>query len=79
MTCRPREAAGCRARCELVVVDVDADPALERPTATRSRPFAGDPATGVELCHYHLDLVRVASAVRRRKPRIEVASQAKIR
>ena len=65
----------------LVVVDVDADPALERAYGELVPVlFAGDPATGIELCHYHLDLARVEEALSGAgNPRIEVASRAKIR
>jgi thioredoxin reductase (NADPH) len=65
----------------LVVVDVDVDPALERAYGELVPVlFAGDPATGVELCHYRLDLARVEDALSGAgNRRIEVASRAKIR
>jgi hypothetical protein len=65
----------------VVVVDVDADPALEK-TFGELVPvlFAGDPATGVELCHHHLDPARVEEALSGAgDARVEVASRAKIR
>ena len=46
------------------VIDVDADPALELAFGDRVPVlFAGDPATGVLLCHYHLDPARVEAAL----------------
>jgi thioredoxin reductase (NADPH) len=48
----------------VVVVDVDADPALEREFGDRVPIlFAGDPAGGAELCHFRLDLTRVEAAL----------------
>ena len=47
---------------EVVVIDIDAHPALEARYGERVPVlFAGAPATGAELCHYRLD----AAAVRR--------------
>jgi hypothetical protein len=65
----------------VAVVDVDADPALERAFGERVPVlFAGDPAEGVELCHYHLDPVRVERALSSTGKRpIEVAPGAKFR
>jgi Glutaredoxin-like domain (DUF836) len=46
------------------VIDVDADPALEQAFGERVPVlFAGDPASGVELCHYRLDPARVEAAL----------------
>ena len=46
------------------LIDVDADPALERAFGERVPVlFAGNPATGVELCHYRLDRARVEAAL----------------
>ena len=46
------------------VIDVDADAALERAFGERVPVlFAGNPATGVELCHYRLDRARVEAAL----------------
>ena len=72
-------AAACGAI--LAVVDVDADPALERAFGELVPVlFAGDPAEGVELCHYHLDRARVEQALSAPGKRpIEVASGAKFR
>ena len=63
------------------VIDVDADPALERAFGERVPVlFAGDPADGVELCHYRLDRARVEAAWPMPAiPPHEVASGAKIR
>jgi hypothetical protein len=48
----------------LVVVDVDADPELERAYGDLVPVlFLGSPATGVRLCHYHVDLPRVRAAL----------------
>ena len=65
----------------VAVVDVDADPALERAFGELVPVlFAGDPAEGVELCHYHLDPARVEQALSGPGKRpIEVASGAKFR
>jgi hypothetical protein len=63
------------------VIDVDTDPALDRAFgALVPVLFAGDPAAGVELCHYHLDPARVEAALSGAgKAPIEVAPGAKIR
>jgi hypothetical protein len=63
------------------VIDIDANPALEQRFGDLVPVlFAGDPATGVELCHYHLDPARVEEALSGPgKAAIEVASRAKIR
>ena len=65
----------------VAVIDVDADPALERAFGERVPVlFAGDPAEGVELCHYRLDRARVEQALSGPPKRpIEVASGAKFR
>ena len=48
----------------VVVVDVDAEPALERAFGDRVPVlFAGDPAGGAELCHFRLDRARVEAAL----------------
>jgi Glutaredoxin-like domain (DUF836) len=48
----------------IAVVDVDAHPALERAYGDRVPVlFAGDPATGNELCHFRLDRRRVEAAL----------------
>jgi hypothetical protein len=48
----------------VVVVDVDVDPALEEAYGDLVPVlFAGDPGSGVELCHYRLDRVRVEAAL----------------
>ena len=48
----------------VVVVDVDAEPALEREFGDRVPVlFAGDPAGGAELCHFRLDRARVEAAL----------------
>ena len=54
---RPLAAArGAR----VVIVDVDVDPGLEEAYGDLVPVlFAGDPRTGIELCHYRLDPVRV--------------------
>ena len=55
-------AAAHRAR--VVVVDVDADPALEAAFGERVPVlFLGPPAAGAELCHFRLDAARVAAAL----------------
>ena len=44
----------------VVVVDVDTDRALEEAYGDLVPVlFAGDPRTGIELCHYRLDRLRV--------------------
>ncbi|MET0917881.1 MAG: glutaredoxin family protein [Burkholderiales bacterium] len=65
----------------VAVVDVDTDPTLERAYGELVPVlFAGDPETGIELCHYHLDPARVERALSGAgDPRIEVASGTKIR
>jgi hypothetical protein len=46
------------------LIDVDADPALEQAFGEQVPVlFAGDPATGVLLCHYRLDRARVEAAL----------------
>ena len=51
-------------RATVVEVDVDADPALEAAYGELVPVLLqGDVADGVVLCHYHLDRVRVASAL----------------
>jgi len=71
------EAAGAT----IVVVDVDANPRLERVYGDRVPVlFAGDPATGQEICHFRLDPGQVEAALGAgpaRRP--EVAPEAKIR
>jgi len=48
----------------LVVVDVDADPALEAACGDRVPVlFLGAPDGGRELCHFHLDPARVRAAL----------------
>ena len=48
----------------LVVVDVDADPALEAAHGDRVPVlFLGTPADGVELCHFHFDAAAVDRAL----------------
>ena len=48
----------------VTVVDVDTEPALERAFGDRVPVlFAGEPAEGVELCHYRLDRLRVEAAL----------------
>jgi len=50
---------------EVVEIDVDVEPALEnRYGELVPVLFLGDAATGRELCHYHLDRVAVANALR---------------
>jgi hypothetical protein len=63
------------------VVDVDADPWLERVYGDRVPVlFAGSPATGNELCHFRLDPGQVEAALGPpAAPRAEVAPEAKIR
>jgi Glutaredoxin-like domain (DUF836) len=65
----------------VVVIDVDAEPALEREFGDRVPVlFAGDPAGGAELCHFRLDRARVEAALAEAPTaRVEVASGAKIR
>jgi len=65
----------------VAVIDVDADPALERAFGEWVPVlFAGDPAEGIELCRYHLDRDRVDRALSDTGTRpIEVASGAKFR
>jgi hypothetical protein len=65
----------------VAVVDVDADPALERAFGERVPVlFAGDPAEGVEHCHYPPDPARVEQALSGPGKRpIEVAPGAKFR
>jgi len=65
----------------VVVVDVDAEPALEREYGDRVPVlFAGDPAGGAELCHFRLDRARVEAALAAvPTAKVEVASGAKIR
>ena len=65
----------------VAVVDVDAEPALERAFGERVPVlFAGDPTEGVELCHYRLDRALVEQALSGNVKRpIEVASAAKFR
>ena len=49
----------------LTVVDVDADPELERIYGDRVPVlFAGDPAAGHEVCHWRLDRARLEAALR---------------
>ena len=48
----------------VVVIDVDAEPALEGAFGERVPVlFAGNPATGVELCHYRIDRARVEAVL----------------
>jgi thioredoxin reductase (NADPH) len=59
----PRAAA---AGVPLVVLDVDADPALEAAWGDLVPVlFAGEPGRGVELCHYRLDRAGLESALAR--------------
>lgn len=49
----------------VVIVDVDADPALERDHGDRVPVlFLGSAQAGTELCHYHLDAGGVERALR---------------
>jgi thiol-disulfide isomerase/thioredoxin len=49
---------------EVVELDVDADPALEAAYGERVPVLLlGEPAAGVELCHFHLDAERVRAAL----------------
>jgi hypothetical protein len=51
----------------VVVVDVDANPWLERVYGDRVPVlFTGDPATGQEICHFRLDPRQVEAALGRR-------------
>ena len=51
---------------QVTVIDVDADPALEAEYGARVPVlFAGEPGSGSELCHYHLDRARVVDALAR--------------
>ena len=53
-----------RVGARVVVIDVDADPALEARHGERVPVlFLGAPADGTELCHYHLDAGRVLEAL----------------
>jgi hypothetical protein len=53
-----------RRGASIAVVDVDADPALERAFGDRVPVlFAGDPRGGAELCHLRLDRARVEAAL----------------
>ena len=65
----------------VAVVDVDTDPGLERAFGKLVPVlFAGDPATGVELCRYHIDTARVERALSGAGySRAEVAPGAKFR
>ncbi len=64
----------------VTVVDVDTEPALEQAFGERVPVlFAGDPASGAELCHFRLDQTRVEAALAEVPARVEVASGAKIR
>jgi thioredoxin reductase (NADPH) len=48
----------------VTVVDVDAEPALEQAFGDRvPLLFAGDPASGAELCCFRLDRARVEAAL----------------
>ena len=59
----PRAAA---AGVPLVVVDVDADPALEAAFGDLVPVlFAGDPWRGIEVCHYRLDRAYLEKALAR--------------
>ena len=50
------------------VVDVDADPSLERAFGDAVPVlFAGEPGSGEELCRYRLDVARVAAALTARQ------------
>src|SRR5689334_12359108 len=61
---RPLAAA---AGATLDVVDVDADPKLEAAYGDRVPVlFAGEPGSGVELCHFRVDFRRVEAALGRR-------------
>jgi len=60
---RPLAAA---AGVPLVVVDVDADPALEAAFGDLVPVlFAGDPGRGIEVCHYRLDRAGLEKALAR--------------
>ena len=49
---------------KMVVVDVDADPALDAKYGDLVPVlFLGDPGSGLELGHYHLDPARVDAAL----------------
>jgi hypothetical protein len=49
---------------EVIVVDVDADAALEAAYGERVPVLVlGVPGAGIELCHYHLDRARVVQAL----------------
>ncbi len=53
----------------VAVVDVDADPWLERVYGDRVPVlFAGDPAAGRERCHFKLDPGQVEAALEPRAP-----------
>ncbi len=48
----------------VTVVDVDTEPALEQAFGDRVPVlFAGEPASGAELCHFRLDRARVEAAL----------------
>lgn len=48
----------------IVVVDVDANPWLERVYGDRVPVlFTGDPGTGQEICHFRLDPARLRAAL----------------
>jgi len=50
---------------KVVVIDVDAHPALEARYGERVPVLlAGTPETGTELCHYRLDAAAVVRALR---------------
>jgi hypothetical protein len=50
----------------VTVVDVDLDPALETAYGERVPVlFLGEPGSGRELCHYHLDAAGVSAALTR--------------
>jgi len=54
-----------RHSAHLDVIDVDAEPALEARYGERVPVlFAGEPASGNELCHYRLDAAAVERALR---------------
>jgi thioredoxin reductase (NADPH) len=60
---RPRAVA---AGVPVVVVDVDADPALEAAWGDLVPVlFAGEPGRGVEICHYRLDRAGLEAALAR--------------
>jgi thioredoxin reductase (NADPH) len=60
---RPLAAA---ARVQVVVVDVDADPALEAAYGDLIPVlFAGEPGDGAELAHHRLDQPRLEDALAR--------------